>query len=435
MFSWPLAIPLTRPRDACAIVDGPAQGLSFFCATVCQKYPTVELGGLLQYIQDSLKSGTSLPVLLLGDLITQMSGITRSETKAESMTREQLEAQAGGKTLKSSGVGLRPNTKRSSTRLRDALVKHQLVVPIFVLIAQQVGAQRGGVSMHEDRWHGLLQQYAAFLFSTMPPTEYAVLVPAVSEICAEYHLEPELAFFMWRPAIAHLPPRSFSLQLESVLPAATLERLSPTLYVAFWSLQLYDIFVPSSRYDAEITNLRMQVDELNRFVVPIGESDEERTASIQRVKDRGRAMASISALVAEQKAQMERHKIVIERLATSKDQWFSEESDITTAAEVMDHFLQHCILPRCVFSPADAVYCAKFVQQTHAQGTPCFSTLQYYNKLLRDCRRTSPAALSGRLPTWASSSRSRSRCSCTGSRRPRPSPRSAPSCPASPSPS
>ena len=53
-------------------------------------------------------------------------------------------------------------------------------------------------------------------------------------------------------------------------------------------------------------------------------------------------------------------------------------------ADTMNHFLQHCIFPRCVFSPADAVYCARFVQQTHAQGTPFFSTLQYYDKLLRD---------------------------------------------------
>ena len=78
------------------------------------------------------------------------------------------------------------------------------------------------------------------------------------------------------------------------------------------------------------------------------------------------------------------------RLQASKAGWFAPPTDESGAettsktADSMNHFLQHCIFPRCVFSPADAVFCAKFVAQTHAQGTPYFSTLQYYDKLLRD---------------------------------------------------
>merc|ERR1719478_2095215 len=72
------------------------------------------------------------------------------------------------------------------------------------------------------------------------------------------------------------------------------------------------------------------------------------------------------------------------RLSKSRAEWFFERGGVSSTADTMNHFLQHCIFPRCVFSPADAVYCARFVQQTHAQGTPFFSTLQYYDKLLRD---------------------------------------------------
>ena len=77
-----------------------------------------------------------------------------------------------------------------------------------------------------------------------------------------------------------------------------------------------------------------------------------------------------------------RHKEVMARLKATCNAWFSATGP--SATDSMNCFLQHCIFPRCVFSPADAVYCAKFVQQTHAQGTPFFSTLQYYDKLLRD---------------------------------------------------
>lgn len=48
------------------------------------------------------------------------------------------------------------------------------------------------------------------------------------------------------------------------------------------------------------------------------------------------------------------------------------------------HLLQYCVFPRCIYSTSDALYCSKFVHLLHKLGTPCFSTLQYYDKVLRD---------------------------------------------------
>ena len=112
------------------------QSLSSFCGNLYKKYPSIELVGLLQYIANTLKSGTSLQLLLLRDLVTKMAGIE----PLEDLSVDQLEAHAGGETLKTSVtdvLGIAKNTKRSSTRLREALVKHGLVVPLFLLIAQQ----------------------------------------------------------------------------------------------------------------------------------------------------------------------------------------------------------------------------------------------------------------------------------------------------------
>ena len=50
------------------------QSLSSFCGNLYKKYPSIELVGLLQYITNTLKSGTSLQLLLLRDLVTKMSG-------------------------------------------------------------------------------------------------------------------------------------------------------------------------------------------------------------------------------------------------------------------------------------------------------------------------------------------------------------------------
>ena len=51
------------------------QSLSSFCGNLYKKYPHIELVGLLQYVTQTLKSGQSLQLLLLRDLVTKMAGI------------------------------------------------------------------------------------------------------------------------------------------------------------------------------------------------------------------------------------------------------------------------------------------------------------------------------------------------------------------------
>ena len=75
------------------------QSLSSFCGNLYKKYPLIELVGLLQYVANTLKSGTSLQLLLLRDLVTKMAGIEL----LEDVSRDQLEAQAGGETLNVTG--------------------------------------------------------------------------------------------------------------------------------------------------------------------------------------------------------------------------------------------------------------------------------------------------------------------------------------------
>jgi len=390
------------------------QSLSSFCGNLYKKYPTIELQGLLEYIANTLKSGQSLQLLLMRDLIVKMAGIEL----LEDVSRDQLEAQAGGETLKLSVtdvLGIAKNTRRSSTRLKDALVKNRLVVPLFLLIAQQRGSvvfandtpHLKVLSELYDRCHETLEQYAAFLASTISPADYAAMVPPVGTLCSEYNLEPEVAFFICRPAIAELdsqqqltategpagkkgsPAKEGALDSHAicaVLPTATWNVLSPRLYATFWSLSLYDIFVPKQRYEAETRRLKKHVEETDRWVPPIGgEQGDPKLNQQKRKREKERALTSIDKLKMEQSTQQARHREIVMRLSRSKDDWFaSPDTAMTGAADGMNSFLQYCIFPRCVFSPADAVYCARFVQQTHAQGTPYFSTLQYYDKLLRD---------------------------------------------------
>jgi hypothetical protein len=46
-------------------------------------------------------------------------------------------------------------------------------------------------------------------------------------------------------------------------------------------------------------------------------------------------------------------------------------------------FLQHCILPRALFAPEDAFFCAKFAATMNEMAVPYWSSLNYYDKMHR----------------------------------------------------
>ena len=65
----------------------------------------------------------------------QMGGIEANEE----MTNDQMEAMQGGELLRSEAAhyGQVRNTKKSSQRLKEMLLEHQLAIPLCLLIAQQ----------------------------------------------------------------------------------------------------------------------------------------------------------------------------------------------------------------------------------------------------------------------------------------------------------
>ncbi|KAI5249621.1 Tho Complex Subunit 2 [Manis pentadactyla] len=118
------------------------QSLASFCGAVFRKYP-IDLAGLLQYVANQLKAGKSFDLLILKEVVQKMAGIEITEE----MTMEQLEAMTGGEQLKAEGgyFGQIRNTKKSSQRLKDALLDHDLALPLYLLMAQQ----RNGVNFQE----------------------------------------------------------------------------------------------------------------------------------------------------------------------------------------------------------------------------------------------------------------------------------------------
>ncbi|XP_048069798.1 THO complex subunit 2 isoform X16 [Ursus arctos] len=368
------------------------QSLASFCGAVFRKYP-IDLAGLLQYVANQLKAGKSFDLLILKEVVQKMAGIEITEE----MTMEQLEAMTGGEQLKAEGgyFGQIRNTKKSSQRLKDALLDHDLALPLCLLMAQQrngVIFQEGGekhlklVGKLYDQCHDTLVQFGGFLASNLSTEDYIKRVPSIDVLCNEFHTPHDAAFFLSRPMYAHHISSKYdelkksekgSKQQHKVHKYITScemvmapvheavvslhvskvwDDISPQFYATFWSLTMYDLAVPHTSYEREVNKLKVQMKAID--------DNQE-----------------MDKLLEEEKKQMEHVQRVLQRLKLEKDNWLLAKS---TKNETITKFLQLCIFPRCIFSAIDAVYCARFVELVHQQKTPNFSTLLCYDRVFSD---------------------------------------------------
>lgn len=415
------------------------QSLASFWGHLCKKYPSMELRGLFQYLVNQLKKGNGIELVLLQELVQQMANVQYTEN----MTEEQLDAMAGSDTLRyhATSFGVTRNNKaliKSTNRLRDALFPKddpKLAVPLLLLIAQHrsvvvISADVPYIKMVSeqfDRCHGTLLQYVEFLSSAVTPTSaYALLIPTLDELVHLYHLDPEVAFLIYRPVMRLFKCQKYSdsfwpldlsepvnaitadkesetgdsldtliLVLDSsrkaitwsnlletiktMLPSKAWNSLSPDLYATFWGLTLYDLYIPRSRYESEISKQHTALKALEEL------SDNSSSAITKRKKEKERIQESLDRLTLELQKHEEHVASVRRRLTHEKDKWLSSCPD---TLKINMEFLQRCIFPRCTFSMPDAVYCAMFVNTLHSLGTPFFNTVNHIDVLI--CKTLQP---------------------------------------------
>lgn len=83
----------------------------------------------------------------------------------------------------------------------------------------------------------------------------------------------------------------------------------------------------------------------------------------------------------ERRRQAEHVRRVVARLAAECGAWFPARAAKSAKNETVTRLMQLCLFPRCVFTPADALYCAEFVHTVHSLRTPNFSTLLCYDRV------------------------------------------------------
>ncbi|KRX76205.1 THO complex subunit 2, partial [Trichinella sp. T6] len=332
-----------------ATISSWLQSLATFVGSVFKKY-NIELSGVLQFVTNQLKRGTSLDLLVLGEIVKNMSGV---ET-ARNLTRDQIETYAGGDILKSEVGHLSQmrNMRRSVHRLKDSLLQDDLAVTLCILIAQQrkVIVFKDGAKVHLklagqmlDQCHETFIQFAHFLMANVEIEEYTRRMPLADELLQLYNLDCSSAMFLTRPAYNYKIREKFQelikaekagqqledskkmqyyisaceeiyLPLQNKMKELSQPEMRPELttkfFVTFWTLSLYDLFVPTKAYQTAIDGIRKSIEQL--------ESCRELTESKRR-KEKERFLQQESKLLQEQQTHLEHVSLVKARLMSSEN--------------------------------------------------------------------------------------------------------------------
>jgi len=110
-------------------------------------------------------------------------------------------------------------------------------------------------------------------------------------------------------------------------------------------------------------------------------------AGLRRRRERERLQALVDQLNQEFKSQTAAYQSTKQRLSQEKDFWFdwSNRSPPFNLPPPRNKtvlaILQHCVIPRCVFGPNEAIFAARFLREMHRLGTKNFSSLTLFDKV------------------------------------------------------
>jgi THO complex subunit 2 len=353
----------------------------------------------------------------------QMGGIEANEE----MTNDQMEAMQGGELLRSEAAhyGQVRNTKKSSQRLKEMLLEHQLAIPLCLLIAQQRNcvvyretdsqlAHLKLVGKLYDQCQDTLVQLGTFLSLNMSVDDYMRRLPPLGSLLQDYHIHADVAFFLARPMFAHTINSKFDelrraeKNSKNLLPAQKTQKyleVSSSLYSCdfawfranarasfsvvqavryvmapicdavrplcpprIWedlSPQFFATFWSLTVYDLSVPSAAYER-EVNRLRLAIAQLNENRELPpSKRKKEQDRCAALIDKMVDEERKQKEHTERVMARLTQERDGWFLCRSAKLAKTETITQFLQLCLFPRCVFTALDALFCARFVRVSH----------------------------------------------------------------------
>ena len=188
--------------------------LSLFAGRIFKRYSSLmNPSPILQYVTNQLRKGNTVDLIVLKEMITSMAGIVPDTNFNDS----QIWALSGGELLRQLTfvklLDKRYESRTTAKRFIRALTEPPLAGQLLISMAQARQTCIFGLSEQvshlkllgnlTDEVHRVLSQYLDLLRTNMTPSEFNSLVPDVSQLIADYGIEPSIAFWISRPSITH----------------------------------------------------------------------------------------------------------------------------------------------------------------------------------------------------------------------------------------
>lgn len=184
--------------------------LALFAGKIFKRYSTMNALPLLQYVQQQVVKGNFTDLLVLRELISNMTGIIADTD----FTIPQVLAMSGGEILR--GMTLRQvhdkrhESKASGKRLMKCIVDNDLAGSLLIAIAharQSCNFDPDQSSLkvigeNFDDIQRVLIQYLDMVQTNLAMTDFQSVVPDIPSLLREFGLEPSVAFAIHRKGIS-----------------------------------------------------------------------------------------------------------------------------------------------------------------------------------------------------------------------------------------
>ncbi|AET40753.1 Tho2p Ecym_6378 [Eremothecium cymbalariae DBVPG len=327
------------------------QRLSVFIAGLAKSCPEMDLTNILTFLVKSLHKNRNVSFPVLKELISKVGGIQN----LNHVSSQQLQMLNSGPSLQKVARSLildtRQDTFEAARAITQVFVKLNAITELIVMLCNlNISNQSDDIhykilSTKCDDSNSLLWTLIEMLKHTLSLEEFVSNVLPFYELVNDYNVPIEWSFHIWRDFFdekIHEGDESMK-QIDEIIEKTefkyvSFENLNKELFTNFWKLSLYDVQFNKALYDKTTSALNSKLN------------------AVKLQRERNSIMNDVQEVMSNCLAHQRAFKQIQELLQGNKEKWLPELN-----AETNQAFFQFCILPRTLFSSADAIYSALFI--------------------------------------------------------------------------
>ncbi|SCU96014.1 LANO_0E12178g1_1 [Lachancea nothofagi CBS 11611] len=330
------------------------QRIAVFVASLAKHSPKMDIGNIVRFVIKKLHGNDMIAVTVIRELISRVCGVKAMND----LSPKQLLMLHSGRPLQEAARTVirdtRDDNQTAALKLLNIFIEQNALSEVIILLDHMKSA----MMRHDSHYKVLssrIDEIGLLLWSFIDMSKYFLgpkkftdnIVP-FDQLVSKYALSVEWAFFIWREYYDNCANEKSKLK-EEFDAAIDNAKLIPDefkgeyreLFANFWKLSLYDVCFRKELYDEEKSFLQRSLAV---------------TKSISKKREISKQLESIMASrIAHQRAHTKCQDLI---------RGCSLNMDHLKATGMVKSFLQYCVLPRALFSPADALYVVDFIWET-----------------------------------------------------------------------